>query len=363
MHTVLPSDSGKIDQGLLVEEAQNRGIGIFSPDLFFDHLVSNYRIAEQLYGEKLLKLVTGYTGNYLERNIKIPEFQKMLKEKLHENIKELNEKGIIDATGQVTQKGLEMAALAVAIEELDTPSSIAGQTSTTGKTKDEYGERDELHQYKTGDKYRNLNVRKTITSLIKHGRTNIQKEDLMMNTRIHKGTVNIVYALDASASMKGNKLQACRRAGISLAYKAIKKKDKVGLVVFGEKIKEAVEPTKDFGLLVEKMMLMTASRQTDFVLMIEKATQMLAHQKGQKHVIIISDAIPTAGEQPKEKTQKIIAEAHAKKISFSLVGIKLDNEGMQFAKKIVEIGGGRLYSVGDAGEIKNIVLQEYARIS
>ena len=37
----------------------------------------------------------------------------------------------------------------------------------------------------------------------------------------------IIYGLDASGSMKGNKLKAAKKAGIALAFKAIEEKNTV----------------------------------------------------------------------------------------------------------------------------------------
>ncbi len=65
----------------LIKEAVNQGIGAFVPDDIFENLVNNFSNAERLYGQTFLNLVCGYSFNYLERNFKIPEFQRELKKK------------------------------------------------------------------------------------------------------------------------------------------------------------------------------------------------------------------------------------------------------------------------------------------
>ena len=82
MHSVLNSDKKTIDQGNLIEEAINRGIGAFTPDLMFEQLVKNFQITKQIYGEKIIRLIAGYNPDYIERNLGIPEFRKELKEKV-----------------------------------------------------------------------------------------------------------------------------------------------------------------------------------------------------------------------------------------------------------------------------------------
>ena len=70
------------EEGKLLKEAVNQGIGAFVPDDLFENLVNNFSNAERLYGQTFLNLVSGYDFNYLKRNIKIPEFQRELKRKI-----------------------------------------------------------------------------------------------------------------------------------------------------------------------------------------------------------------------------------------------------------------------------------------
>jgi len=106
------------------------------------------------------------------------------------------------------------------------------------------------------------------------------KEDLMTVEREGKGKVSIIFALDASASMKGKKIETCKKAGIALAYKAIEEKDDVGLVIFGSDIKKAIPPTQDFSQLLHAMTRITATRQTDFEGMRNKQVMPIAISAG-----------------------------------------------------------------------------------
>ncbi len=85
----------------------------------------------------------------------------------------------------------------------------------------------------------------------------------MSSEREKTSTTSIIYALDASSSMKGEKIEMSKKAGVALAYNAIKNKDKVGLVVFGSEIKEEITPTEDFNYLLNKITTIRATKQTD----------------------------------------------------------------------------------------------------
>ena len=78
MSTVLPNDKKAVDQGRLIRDSINQGISSFTPDLFMEQLVKSYSLAKKIYGESLIRLISGYDPNYLKRNIHIPEFQREL---------------------------------------------------------------------------------------------------------------------------------------------------------------------------------------------------------------------------------------------------------------------------------------------
>ena len=181
----------------------------------------------------------------------------------------------------------------------------------------------------------------------------------MTSEREGKGTINIILALDASASMKGAKLETCKKAGIGLAYKALQEKDQVGLIVFGSEVKSAVAPTNDFSTLLKTISDIRASRQTDFSGMIMKSIELFPARDMTKHLIIITDALPTVGKEPERETLKAVASAKAAGITTSIIGIKLDNPGTELAKQVVQIGEGRLSFTKELKEVGQLVLEDY----
>jgi Mg-chelatase subunit ChlD len=359
MHSVLEADKQVIEQGKLIEESFNRGIGTFVPDMMYANLVKNYSIARQLYGDTMLRLLTGYDPNYLQKNMNIPEFRKELKQAITERIEQMRKQGLIDDEGDIAQKGVELASIVLYVEELDhiIPKGLLGQRAS--KQRAHYGEPGATHAFRPGDRYRDITVRKSVRRALLRGHDQILVADLQSREREAKGTISIVYALDASASMRGQKLETCKKAGVALAFKAISEKDRVGLIVFGEAVKAAVPPTHDFGHLLQHITRVTASRQTDFAAMIRRAIELFPREASTKHLIILTDALPTVGAEPEKATLAAVGAARAEGITISLIGIQLDRKGAALAEQMARLGEGRFTIAKDLENLDRLVLQDY----
>ena len=362
MHSVLENDKEKIDEGKLINEAMNQGISVFTSDSLYDQLVKDYKLAEQMLGEKLIKLVSGYDPNYLEKNVGIPEFRKELKQNIERNIQKLKEDKLIDKDGFVIEKGIELASLILYVEELDNIIAKGLSGEYVHKKSFVYGERWDTKGYKKGDRYKDLAIKRSVKTAVRRGHTEVKEADLRTFERKAKGRICVIYAIDASGSMKGKKIDAAKKAGIALAYKAINSNDKVGLIVFGSEIREEIAPTEDFTKLLKSIAVVRASRETDFVAMIQKATELFPSEDVTKHLIIISDALPTVGKEPEKESMEAVGTARGNGITVSLIGIGLEKKGKELAKKIVEIGDGRLYMVSNVDEIDKIILEDYYEI-
>ena len=362
MHSVLENDKNTIDEGMVIEEALNRGIGAFTPSMIFEKLVKNFNMAKSLFGEALLRAISGYDPDYLEQNLGIPEFQRELKRKIVEKLEKFKEDNVIDKQGIITNKGIELASLIMCVQELDNivPKGITGER--VHKKAFVYGDKQDIHDYRKGDRYKNVAIKKSAKTAIRRGHDEIQVNDLKVHERMSKGKVYIIYALDASGSMKGDKISVCKKAGVALAYKAIKERDKVGLIVFGTEIKDAIQPTDDFSLILNAITRVKASAETDMASTIRKASEMFPAVHATKHLLLLTDALPTKGKDPEKETLEAAAIAHSNDITISLIGINLDNKGKLLAEKIVQIGKGKLYIVKDLKEIGKIVLEDYYRV-
>lgn len=363
MRSVAQNDKQSIDNGKLIAEAINQGINSFTPDMAFDQMVKNYSIAEQIYGDSLIRLISGYNPDYIRKNIKIPEFQRELKQRIEKTIDKLKEEGLLDKDNSFTEAGNFLAGLVTYFEELDkiNPHGIEGER--VHKRGSIYGTKEDIKDFRRSDRYRDIAMKKSLKLAIRRNHKKIEFKDLKVFNRQSRGKTYIIFALDASGSMKGAKLGACKRAGIALAYKALEGRDKIGLIAFGSDIKEAVEPTSDFKLLLSSIMKIRASRQTDIAATVRKAAEMFPAEDVTKHLIIITDALPNIGKEPEKETIQEVCAAKDKGITISIIAIKPDSKAEELSKKIVEIGGGRLYSVRDVENVDKIVLEDYFRVS
>ena len=359
MHSVLENDKETIDKGKVIKDAINQGIGAFNPDIMFEQLVKSYKIAENLYGQKILRAVSGYDASYIDKNIKIPEFQRELKDKLKEGVQKLKDDKLIDKEGNINEAGIELATIALYIEELDNISPKGDFGERVHKKTSVYGEKGEAKLYKKGSRYKDISVRQTLKIAVRRQHENIITEDIRVHERESRGKTYLVYAVDASGSMRGSKINAAKKAGIALAYKAIDNKDNVGLIVFNTDVKSKIYPTNDFGLLLKEIAKVRASQETNIVDMIKQSIEMFPNEHITKHLIILSDALPTIGKNPEEETLKEAANAKAAGITISIIGIDLDSHGKKLAKKIVEISQGRLYIAKNIEEIDKIILEDY----
>ncbi len=362
MRSVLQNDKKTIDEGRLIKDSLNQGFGAFNPDLMFEELVRNYSMARKIYGDSLIKLLSDYDSGYIKKNINIPEFQRELKKNIKRRIEELKDKDLIDDDHRLTDKAIDLASLVLYKEELDNliPKGILGEK--IHKKTFIYGDKEDIKNHKRLDRYRDLAIRKSLKLAIRRGHSELQESDLKSFERKSRGSIYLIYALDASGSMKGAKIDLCKKAGVALAYKAIQEKDKVGLLVFGSDIKEEIPPTEDFLLLLKAMTQIKASKETNLTVTIQKAITLFPNLAVTKHLILLTDAMPTIGTEPEQETLEAVSLAKANGITISLVGINLDKKGESLAKKIVEIGEGNLYVIRELENIDKIVLEDYYSI-
>lgn len=360
MHSVLDSDKKSVDQGHLLIDAINQGLFSFNPDMMMEHMVNNYNLAKQMYGETFLKAVSGYDESMISRNIKIPEFQRELKRRVNQTIEQLKEDDLIDRGREITEKGLELAALTLYTEELD--NMVA--KGLIGEKKSEktyhYGTPFDYRTYKKGDRYKDIALKKSIRAAIRKKHTNLEKEDLQIMKREGKGHIELIYGLDSSGSMKGNKINLCKKAGIALAFKAIEENDKVGLIVFGSEIENVVRPTTDFMMIMKEIAKIRAKKETNIVATIKKSIDIFpSSNESTKHLILITDGLPTTGKDPEKETLEAVNEAISNNITISVIGINLDEKGKNLCEKMAQLGNGKLYIVKDLENLDTIVLQDY----
>jgi Mg-chelatase subunit ChlD len=357
MHTVLENDKESIENGKLLGESFNQNISSFVPDLIYKNLVNDYKLAKQLYGEFIIRKLTGYDPSFVEKNLKIPEFKEEIRQNIEDNIKKLKKDELINKDGEVTDEGIKLSSLILYTEELD-KLRIKGLGEKKEKRKDIYGDKKDYVNYKK-TRYRDIAVRQSVKTAIRRQHSTIMKEDLRIFQREKKGRISIIYGLDASGSMKGEKIRMGKRAGVALAYKAINERNKVGLIVFGEEVKKIVPPTLDFEDILRSITTIRAKSETDLSATIHKAIELFGTSKETKHLILLTDVLPTKGQKPEEETLKAVSIARDHAITISVVGINLDKDGEKLANKIIEISQGRIYKVKNLENLDAVILEDY----
>lgn len=353
----MEAEQETIQEGKFANEAMNNGINSFMPDMMFEKMVDDFKTAKNVFGETILKQASGFSSEYLERNIKIPEFRKELKDRIKKNLDKLKDEGVLDGNYAVTEKGIKLASLVMYTEELDhlIPKGMFGDK--VHKKLSHYGEMEDIKTFRKGDRYRDIALKKSIKTAVRRGHKKLDVVDLKAVQRQSKGNLEIIYGLDASGSMKGKKIEVAKKAGIALAYKAIENKDKVGLIVFGEEVKHIIMPCHDFHMILEQITRTKPAKETDMVSAIKEAVEMFSKTNTTKHFILLTDALQTVG--TKDEVVDVASMAKAAGITISIVGIKLDREGVELAKKITELSDGRLYVVSELEAIDKIILQDY----
>jgi Mg-chelatase subunit ChlD len=344
------------NNGKLAEDYMNNSIGSFTPDIVFQNIVNNYKNAKKLYGETIIRELTDFEPGYIEKNVKIPEFQTELKKNIASNVKDLKDKGILNSKFVLTEQGIDLAAINICESELD-KLKIKGFGNKKTKEKDIHGEKDSYAKYNSQTRYKDVSVAQTIKNATRRKHNIIQIQDIKAYERKKTGRVDIIYCIDSSGSMKGDKIGLSKRAGVALSYKAIKDSNRVGLLVFDSEIRNTIQLTKDFNLLLSELVRIKARNQTDIKQVISNASEMLAKSKNTKHIVVLSDAMPNVGET--EDVYKAAAIAASRNITISFIGIDLDKQGTEIANKIVDIGKGRLYKVKKMDNIDSILLEDY----
>ena len=351
-------DSGETDQdkGKLAEEMINNSIGSFTPDMMFQNIVNNYRNAEKLYGQTIIRELTDFEPGYIEKNINIPEFKRELKKNIAANMKDLQSQGVLSSEFVLTDEGIDLAAIELCNSELE-KLKIKGFGARKTKEFDVYGEKDDYSNFSAESKYRDVSVAQTIKNAARRKHSQIKTQDIKIYQRKKTGKIDIVYCLDSSGSMKGNKLAMTKRAGVALAYKTILDHNRVGLLVFNSEIRKVVALTQDFNQFLYELVRIRAKNQTNISKVIESASELLDKSRNTKHIVILSDAMPNVGEV--EKVYESVAIAASKKITISFIGVDLNDKGEKVAEKITELGNGRLYKVRKLENIDSIILEDY----
>jgi Mg-chelatase subunit ChlD len=354
LHTIMENDDQTVKDGRLLQDALNAGLGNFTPDLLYEKFVKNYEEVEELYGETIVRELSGYEPSSLSRNIRIPEFRKVLKDELARRMKRLQQEGLLDANYGVTDKGFLLSAMVLIKDELDHLLAAGFGDHEQQEQRDEVGDTTTTQRRR----YKDIDLRKTLKVLARRGHAGFRAEDLRFHEMVSDGKLSLVYCLDASGSMKGTKLALAKRAGVALAYEAIRNGDDVGLVTFGASVETTLTPSKRFLEFVQALVALRAKRETDIAQAIRSAVPLLSGKS--KHIILLTDALHTSGSS--DEVLAAAQEAQDAGVTISIIGIALDKEGEELSRKLVDISEGRFFHVQNVQELDLLILEDYARL-
>jgi len=350
-------DDQKSDDAKLIYEAANHNISLFVPNLMFLNLVNNFRSTRNLYGDTFIKLLTGFDPHYIEKNLKIPEFKKVLKKQVSEKIRELKKKGFVDGNFNITDFAYEISIFEIAIKELEKIKSNSFSFKQ-GSVKSKDGLTDDVIKFTANAPLRNIAIRNTVRKAVSRNHKQILIDDLSVYERVNENKVETILCIDASSSMKGEKIANSKKAALILSYASLKNHDLVGLVIFQDKVINKLKPTRNLKELVPIISKIQTKRMTNIALAIHKAIP-LFNKNVTKNLIVITDAMPTSGNEPLEQTLHAASLAREKKIHLTIAGVGLTTETIEIAKKLIEISKGTLYVVKNPENLDTILIEEY----
>lgn len=355
----LLSDPELEADGRLLLEAFNAGLFCIDPGAITAQLTANFGLAGQLYGESFLRELTGRELGWIEKNMPLPEFRRELAAKLEARIMRLVRSGLLNKDGTVARPALELSALVLACQELGgyAVRDLAGRQAMRKSCL--FGSREEHVDFRKGMGWRALALKRSVKTALRRGHRELQLEDLRAFRRASHQARAIIYAVDCSGSMRGQKIAAAKRAGLALARHAIEQRDRVGLVLFADRVRASSPPTCEFLELAGVLAPARAAAETNIEAALGAAAALLEREKGARHIILLTDVLPTAGLEPERAMLDKIAELAAVGITTSIVGISLDAKGAALGRRAAELGRGRLFCARELSQLGAIVLEDY----
>ncbi len=179
--------------------------------------------------------------------------------------------------------------------------------------------------------------------------------------------LELVFVLDASGSMAGEKLEAVKRASVGLISR-LSPLDRVSLVTFAEDVRihghsAAPHTAPCAQLLVELMQLRTRGRTNlsgGWLTGVELA--MGAREFGRHPVVLLlSDGQANAGEVDPEKLATLAAHTSGQGITTTCIGVGADYSLSQLGA-ISEAGGSRFHHADTADAIEAVILGELGEL-
>ncbi len=232
----------------------------------------------------------------------------------------------------------------------------------------------DIRKFHQGDSYKDLNVRRTLRSLIKKGKgaDQVLKEDLRVYNVSSKKHCILVLAIDHSWSMaRCRKLQYAKDSAAGLVFAVKKNRDKIALISFSDEASVLSRPTNKYESLIRHITSLRPEKETNIADVFLKAfTLFSASGKNLlRHLILLTDGIPTISGQEftrNELENRITYEVRKMRkmgITISVICIRddLEENDTSLAKRIAYIGGGA-FSLVNTQDLLNHILRDYSNV-
>ncbi len=351
----------KKDEAELLNEMTNRDISGLNPSHLSRVILADVYSAEKSFGRRVIEMLTEANVRELKRMEGSFRFRSKLVTTINEKMKKLTREGLMGDDG-LTTKGVELIALNAFFDEIETIGKMKfGEHE--GKKRGGDGQVVETRPYHKGDSYRAIDVRATLRVAASRGHGEIMKGDLRSNERTSSVSVDFAYVLDSSGSMKGAKMDAVKKAALALAYMGMQEGDRVSVVSFRKKAELIVHLTNDLMEIARRIAPLKPGKGTDLAAAIREGRLSLDESHKDKHMILISDAIPTEGVRPVQEALEEASLTASEDVTISVVGIGLDRDGERIAQEIAGIGDGSFYNIGDPSQIHAVMVEEHAKVA
>ncbi len=336
----------------------NRGTKGVSAKFFAKKIVENYKEAIASFDPELLEGLTGMRLVQLGELKNRPDSIRMVEQSIDSTLKSMRDDGLIDGDG-LTDSALDVIAFDLVDDELRVLGKLGyGEHRAHEKGGSVFPI--EPKPFEKGMSYRSISPRKSVAKAVRRGHSSVEACDLVAWEKGKNTSVDFVFALDSSGSMRGKKIDACKRAAIGLAFVSLHEGDRTSVLSFNKKSHRVVSFGESLFSFSKNVASLAPTGTTDLGLGLREARNLLLSSglKNRKHIILITDGIPTEGKKPLEAA---LEEAYACKeaeVSVSVIGIGVDKDGEKNGRAIALIGEGQFYQVADVEKINEAVLSD-----
>ncbi|MEM1988442.1 MAG: vWA domain-containing protein [Candidatus Woesearchaeota archaeon] len=343
---LLATEEEMLAESKVLNELINSGTKI-DLNLLNNYIINNFSQIKDKFSSEFFKDVSGFSKEEIEKNLKYNEFKQQLQKNINNTIKKIKE----------DSKEIDLTLIEY-LKDLDLLNLKETFGYRKGKRKSNYGEEIDTEKYKKKP-FKQIDIRKTIKEAIRHTKQELTKDDLIVKELGSKKESYIYILLDCSSSMQGKKIYIAKKAAISVAYKAIKERNLIGLIGFNDDISLHIPLTTNFHDILKGIISLSPNSKTNISIALEKAVLELTNKKGIKHIILISDVLETVDY---DKVYKTISLAKSENITISVIGTELNVQGKELSQYIVNFTEGKYYQF-KLDQLEEIVLEDYYSFS